>query len=41
VQKSLTTLDRAVADSVEATLRRFTVRDVLTGALEPTPTLDA
>ncbi|EGG47314.1 Rrf2 family transcriptional regulator [Streptomyces griseoaurantiacus] len=37
VQKSLTTLDRAVADSVTATLRRFTVRDVLTGTLETRP----
>ncbi|WP_329141613.1 Rrf2 family transcriptional regulator [Streptomyces sp. NBC_00670] len=33
VQRSLTALDRTVADAVAATLRRFTVRDVLTGAL--------
>jgi|SRR5690606_16340499 len=33
VQKSLLTLDRAVADAVTAELEQFTVHDVLTGAL--------
>jgi Rrf2 family protein len=39
VQRTLTTLDRTVADAVATSLGRFTVRDVLEGAVEAyTPT---
>lgn len=37
VQDSLTVLDRGVADAVEAELRRFTVHDVLKGAVAAPP----
>ncbi|MCO5997488.1 Rrf2 family transcriptional regulator [Actinoallomurus rhizosphaericola] len=37
VQESLTRLDRAVADAVAAELQRFTVHDVVTGAVAAPP----
>ncbi|MEU5697390.1 Rrf2 family transcriptional regulator [Streptomyces aurantiacus] len=40
VQKTLTALDRTVADAVATALGRFTVRDALAGVTEPAHPLD-